>query len=260
MLKSVCDIVHNILLLSSTNAAAPTMSFTVRCSAAMSLFRVFHDPALPHPRSPPPFSLPRLSPCPAFLPHRKPLAVANQLMHQPWLQCAPLDAELCCCSQDIIYKRLFSGNVTLHSLVGSPPHPFHPHSAPLAVAKQLLHSPSITHQDTPASALWDLSRVLMQDAKAAVTAAAQAAAAAPADKADADKAQPAAGHAVPAAPAEGSAARGADGGSLSPGNTAMPFAYVSSDKVAPSNAVALAFVSSDQPRPYKSVTSCLHIQ
>lgn len=129
----------------------------------------------------------------------------------------------------MIYKRLFSGNIVLHSLAGSPPHPFHPPSTAPAVAKQLMHQHGFSSQATAASSLWDLAHMLMTDAQAAVTAAAaavtaaaaaaEAAAVAAADKADAERAQPKV--AVPAGPAEPA---GPPQGSKPATATAMPAA------------------------------------
>lgn len=76
------------------------------------------------------------------------------------------------CRQDMIYKRLYNGNVVIRSLCGSPPHLLDPATAATAVADQLrlvaLHP----------KRLWDVAHVLKQHAEAAVTAAAAVSAAA----------------------------------------------------------------------------------
>ena len=152
----------------------------------------------------------------------------------------------------MIYKRLFSGNIVLHSLAGSTPHPFHPPSTVPAVAKQLMHQHRRSSQATAASSLWDLAHMLMTDAQAAVTAAAaaaEAAAVAAADKADAERAQPKV--AVPAGPAE----------PAGPPQGSKPATAATMSAAAPSGKHALIYTqlySSALDRPYNG-SSCLKV-
>ena len=94
-----------------------------------------------------------------------------------------------CCRQDMIYKRLFNGNVMLRSLCGMPPHPLHAATAATAVAEHL-------HQgDLPPNRLWDIAHVLKQHAQCMVEASVAASA-----RASASASSPAAG--LPAATTE----------------------------------------------------------
>ncbi|KAL0042386.1 hypothetical protein WJX77_010878 [Trebouxia sp. C0004] len=110
--------------------------------------------------------------------------------------------------QDMIYKRLYNGNVVIHSLCGSYPHLLDSATAVTAVADQLckvaLHP----------NRLWDIAHVLKQHAAAAVAAAAITAASAAASSAAAaaeDRVPAeAAGSSVPEA--EAGAAAEADSG------------------------------------------------
>lgn len=72
----------------------------------------------------------------------------------------------------MIYKRLYNGNLIMHSLCGSHPHPFDPATAATAVADQLRQV--LMHPNR----IWDIAHVLKQHGEAAVTASATAIAAA----------------------------------------------------------------------------------
>ena len=87
----------------------------------------------------------------------------------------------------MIYQRLYNGNVILHSLSGSPPHPLHPKTTAPAVARHLLQQMHCPQSARLPSQLWDLAQLLLQDAQNTLTAAAAAAqdpAKAKADRAD----------------------------------------------------------------------------
>lgn len=106
---------------------------------------------------------------------------------------APLTGADCpaagCCRQDMIYKRLYNGNVVLRSLCGTPPHPFDSATAATAVANHM-------HQgDLPPSRLWDVAHVLKQHVQCTVEASVAASA-----RASASASSPAA--ALPAATSE----------------------------------------------------------
>ena len=101
----------------------------------------------------------------------------------------PLDVAGCC-RQDMIYKRLFNGNVVLRSLCGMPPHPLHAATTATAVAKHLHRG------DLPPNRLWDIAHVLKQHAQCMVEASVAASVAASA-RASASASSPAA--ALPAA-------------------------------------------------------------
>ena len=130
-----------------------------------------------------------------------------------------------CCRQDMIYKRLYNGNVVLRSLCGIPPlHPLGPHSSNLdATAATAVATHLRLHQGTvPPYRLWDIAHVLKQHAQCTVEAAAAASA-----RASASASSPAAG--PPAATTESQSEAQADG---QPMGTAPPVQQDRSSMVA----------------------------
>lgn len=102
-------------------------------------------------------------------------ASSSVLLVEPRLMLA-----VCGCRQDMIYKRLYNGNVVMRSLCGSPPHLLDPATAATAVANQLR---LVALQP---KRLWGVAHVLKQHTEAAVTAAAAVSAAAGRTKAAAE--------------------------------------------------------------------------
>lgn len=120
-----------------------------------------------------------------------------------------------CCRQDMIYKRLYNGNVVLRSLCDTPPpHPLNPHSSSLdATAATAVATHLRLHQGTvPPYRLWDIAHVLRQHAQCTMEASAAASA-----RASASASSPTA--VPPAAPTESQSGAQADG---QPMDTAPP--------------------------------------